>query len=817
MPANIHSPATPRRLVALAAAALLGAQLPAPAMAQTPPLPQAPAAGAVYELPAQALDQALSQLARQAGLQLLVRNELVKGRQAPALAPIRDLAAALQILLRGSGLRGRVEGSTLLVEKAPAESSSAETVLPVVRVTAAQVTETATGPVQGYVAKRSATATKTDTPIIETPQSISVVTRDQMDAQGVQQVSDTLRYSAGVVAEANGPDPRGEVFRIRGFDGGGASNIYLNGLRASGFENQGGIVLDPYGLERVELLRGPASVLYGQAGVGGLVNAVSKRPTDMPLHELQAQVGSYGRKQLAADFGGPLSDDGVWSYRLTGFVRDSDTQFDHISNDRVFIAPALTWRPNENTSLTLLSEYSKDKTGGSYLAWPRVGTLEDNPNGKIASRRYLGEPDFDKFSQERTSIGYAFEHAFDDALTFRQNFRHMDLRTDVNMILMSGLNADQRTVSRIAYQDVERVQNTLIDNQLQVKLAQGWVQHTALLGLDQQWLRNRVTASYGSVADLDVYAPIYGASPTGLSVGDDLRNVRTQTGVYLQDQIKIDGVWVATLGGRHDWTKADTTDYLNGGEVTQQKDSATTYRAGLVYLAPNGWAPYVSYAESFAPVMGRDFAAQAFKPETGKQYEAGVRYQPANGKVSLTASVFDSTRQNVTTSDPEHVNAQIQRGEVRSRGLELEAKAKLRNGLNVLASYAYTRARITQSNDGVLGNTPGAVPTHIASAWLDYAVPADLLPGLRLGLGARYLSATYGDDANTVRVPAYTLFDAALNYDFSVLGGQWKGWKLAVNVSNLFDKQYIATCGYYGDGCKFGYRRSATASLTHSW
>ncbi len=779
-----------------------------------------------YRINAGSLEQALSEFASASGVSITLPPALVDGKTSGGLNGSYTIQQGLDTLLSGTGLQAveTVKGVFSLQKTIPISKGQSEVqTLKEVQVVAPieRETEVATGPVRGYIAKRSATGTKTDTAIIETPQSIAVVTRDQMNAQNVQSVSDALRYTAGVYAEANGPDPRADNIVIRGFDANGRDQ-YRDGLRSYAFNNQGGSVIEPYGLERIEVLRGPSSILYGQGGPGGLVNLVSKKPTDVPIHELQAQIGSFDRKQVAADFGGLLTDDGVWSYRLTGLWRDSDSQIDRVTDDRVFIAPAITWRPSEATSLTILTDYQKNERGQGYQALPKVGTLDSNPNGSIPTHRFIGEPGVDKFNQERYALGYLFEHAFNEHVLFRQNLRYQHMRTNAFSVYLRDLQADNRTIRRFGGGSKEDVDNLTVDNHAQFKWQSGILAHTALIGLDHQKMRSDVEGTFAAFSDMDVYNPVYGVAIPTTSVNNDVTRRLRQTGAYIQDQIKIDQKWVLTLGGRRDWARTSTDDHLSPADSNAQNDQASTWRAGLVYLTDSGWAPYASYTESFTPVIGTSSPARGskpFEPETGKQYEVGVRFQPEGQRSMLTFSLFDLTRQNLTTADLQDAtgNFNIQRGEVRARGFEAEAKTQLDNGLDLIASFTHTVMDITKSNDGVQGNTPNNIPKHAAALWANYQLPATWLAGLNLGGGIRYVGVRYGADDNDYKLPAYTLVDASLRYDMALLGQQWKGWQVAVNASNLFDKEYVATCGYFGDGCKWGYRRNVMGTLTYRW
>lgn len=780
------------------------------------------AQAADFNIPAQPLDKALNSLAKQSGERILFSTDLTEKISAPEVKGHLSTREALNTLLKNSGLvlQGNATQGYTVIKKSSVQSQTHEDTLPEVAVSAALEKETTTSRVKGYVARRSSTATKTDSAILEAPQSVSVVTRDQMSMQAVQSVGEALRYSAGIVAEANGPDPRADTIGMRGFSIG--RDQFRDGLRNYAFNNQGGTVVEPFGLERVEVLRGPSSILYGQGAPGGLINLVSKRPTDAPLHEVGILLGQYDRKQGHLDMSDLLTDDGVWSYRFAGLVQDSDTQIDHVKDDRIYIAPSLTWRPSDFTTLTLLTDYQKNDRGQGYQAWPRIGTLVNSPYGKVSSSRFLGEPGLDKYEQERYSLGYQFEHIFNDTFTFRQNLRYQRMTTDAISTYLRALQADQRTISRETGGNEEEVDNLVVDSHLQAKWAHGAFEHTVLAGVDSQRLNNEQRRTFALAGTLDIYAPVYGVTAINPVESANIEQRQRQTGAYLQDQIKYDGKWVATVGGRKDWTRMETDNLRTPSASSSQKDEAETWRTGLVYLAENGLAPYASYTESFLPVIGTSFGGAAFKPETGQQYELGLRYQPKGSQSLFSVALFDLRRQNVTTLDIQNPTFQIQQGEVRSRGVELEMKTQF-DAWSLIGSYAYTDPEITKSNNrdaqGVdfQGKDPNHVARNTAALWADYRLPSTLIEGMTIGGGVRYIGSRYGDDANTIKLPSYTLVDLALRYELVGLGQDLKRWQLALNASNLFDKEYVATCGYYGDGCRWGFRRNVMANLTYRW
>ena len=680
--------------------------------------------------------------------------------------------------------------------------------------------QTSTGPVQGYVATQSASATKTDTPLIETPQSVTVVTRDQMDDRAVRNVEEALAYVPGLATGFSGNDTRFDSFRLRGFDA--RPSQFLDGLRL--LRQFGPTSIEQDGLERIEVIRGPNSVLYGQTPPGGMINMIRKRPTERPFGEVNLQAGSYDRYQGSFDLGGPLTQDGQFLYRLTGLVRQSGTQVDHVDDDRYFIAPAITWRPGADTTLTLLGRFQYDQ-GGSPIGLPAVGTLLPNRNGTIKRNWFAGEPGFNNSDITTTSIGWNLEHRFDDVWSVRQNARYMHNRVAYETMYVSGLSADQRRLTRGSLLQRESSDTVNLDNSVEARFDTGALRHTVLAGYDFRQYWGHYQASFGqtgTVPSLDIFTRNYGAAVPDPRLGTGAKTDRNddygQHGIYLQDQVRLDRLLI-TGGLRQDWSTTSQTSRRNGVR-TRSNDDALTGRIAVMYLFDFGLSPYASYTTSFDPVIGATAAqrgATPFKPTEGEQYELGVKYQPPGRNSFVTAAVFELTQTNVTTRDPVYTSSQIQTGEVRSRGVELEAVASLAEGLDLTASYTYLDAEITRSNTLITGTTrttkgnrPGLVPAHTANLWMKYRFDRDSkLAGLGLGGGVRYIGNLYGEDANQYLSPSVTLFDASVSYDL----GQYR---LSVNASNLFDKEYVSSCTgtYY---CYWGNGRTVIGNLAYRW
>ncbi|WP_264193267.1 TonB-dependent siderophore receptor [Methylobacillus gramineus] len=597
--------------------------------------------------------------------------------------------------------------------------------------------------------------------------------------------------------------PGFDIGSIRGFDP-STTGMYRDGLREfNGLWSR--LSTDINMVERVEILKGPSSVLYGQSEPAGVINKVSKRPIDTPIHQVEIQAGNYNRYQGSIDLGGPLDSDGKVLYRLVGMVRDSETQYkydqDHRSQDnRELLAPSITFKPSEKTSLTLQAEYLHAKTGVSA----QVGTANR------VSKIMIGDYSYDKNERKQYSIGYLFEHQLSPTWTFRQNFRSS--KVDFQYARMGDDSLNGSLLSRSKSYIDEQLNGIALDNQAQAKFNTGALSHTLLMGIDFQ--RSAYTLSDGDAVDaadtLDIGNPVYGryiARPAYTSINS---SAIRQSGIYLQDQVKVGDHWVFTLGGRRDWAKIDRSNKLTGVKGDEQKDQASTYRLGLAYVFDNGFAPYASYAESFNPSAGVDGNGKTFKPTTGKQYEAGVRYMPANSQSLFTFSVFEITQQNVVTYSN---TGAFQTGEIRSRGAELEIKTALSDNMNLITALTYNDVEVTKTGGigiGSKGDSPVYVPREGASAWLDYNISTGPLAGLGIGGGVRYTGESNGGNpwGESYTNRSYTQFDAMLNYRYQTQ------WRFSLNANNILDKEYTV-CGW--GSCTMGYARSVIASAQYNF
>ncbi|WP_313624278.1 TonB-dependent siderophore receptor [Achromobacter sp.] len=791
--------------------------------AQAPP---AAAALTRFDIPAGPLGPALTAFAGAARINLSFDPALTEGRATAGLQGAWPVDEGLARLLAGTPLAARRDGANVYTLRLLPTAATA--LLPAVRVEGAG--ESAYGPVAGIVALRSATGTKTDTPILEIPQTVNVVTRDEFASRGARSVVEALAYTPGVYAPGGSTDLRYDNIYLRG--GFGARNN-LDGARLPfGSYSFGMLQIEPYGLERIEVLKGPSSVLYGQNNPGGLINMVSKLPTATPRREVELQTGSYGRAQAAMDLSGPVDEAGVWSYRLVALARDAAQSSRYTEDDRTFVAPALTWRPSAATSLSLLGFYQDDHQVPLYGNLPAAGTLYSNPNGRIPRDRFPGEPGWDLYDREQYSAGYLFTHAFNDTWTVKQQLRYSHMRGEARTGVGYLLNpVDMRTWSRTMTRGQGTGATLNVDTQAIARFGTGPVGHEFLVGFDYLDMRDtyKFANVIAGVPSLDLFDPVYGRPRPGLQdliPRIDARQDTEQTGVYAQDQISY-GRWLLTLGGRYDMARSTTRNLLTAGKVSQN-DSAFTGRAGLTYLMDNGLAPYVAYSTSFAPTGGTDFESNPFRPTEGRQIEAGLKYQPPGSDSLVTLSAYQLTQDNVLTSDTtpnRPPGFQTQTGQIRARGIELEGKANLARGWDLIASYAYVDAVVTRSaNTDIVNGVPESrqgkkqyyAPAHQAAAWLGYKVQGGPLQRLGLGAGVRYIGADWGDPANTLRIPAVTLVDAALTYDFGQMQPAMRGLTLALNASNLFDRTYVGTC-VTATACTYGAGRLVLATMKYAW
>lgn len=664
--------------------------------------------------------------------------------------------------------------------------------------------ETATSPIQGYLATVSGTGTKTDTPLNQTAQSVSVVGAEQVRDQGVTSVQESLRYVPGVFAEPGGVDSRGDYAKVRGQD----PNIYLDGTRVSNRNLFNEWRVDPYMLERIEVYRGPTSVLYGDTSSAGLINLISKRPRAEAHNEVGVAFDNFGRKQIQMDSTGKLTKDGEWLYRFVGLFRDSGTQVDFVPDNRTFLSPSITWRPTQQTSWTVLGTYQKDRTGTTNGFLPREGTLLPSINGYIPRNRFTGDPASDIYQTETGAISSLFEHEFNNSVKFTQNLRYAHSDGVYRSAYVNSFSANpyidpsRSLLNRFSTQQEASKDSFTIDNNVQVKALTGALQHKVLVGVEYRNI-SEVTKSgtLSNVAPINIFAPTdYSVPVPALTLVSPLTR-HTQTGIYAQDQMRL-GPWLATLGIRHDLASTRRT-------VADNSDrSATTGRASVMYETSFGFNPYASWAQSFNPLYfsplfgGSSCYEGPCKDMRGETYEVGFKYNPTSA-LAINGAIYETVEKNRTAASPDPTKSS-QIGQVRIRGLEIEAIGKITPDFDLIGSYSYIHAKVESGFNA--GKSLENVPANQASLWGKYRLGVFGLRDVTVGAGVRYIGKAY-EETNTYTIPDYALFDMMIAYDPGP-------YRLQINANNISDERYISACYSRGD-CYYGIGRTVLGTATY--
>jgi iron complex outermembrane receptor protein len=645
------------------------------------------------------------------------------------------------------------------------------------------------------VPERAVSALKTDTPLVETPRSVAVITRKEMEQRGAADMIQATRYSSGITTGGFGYDPRFDQITIRGIET-TMGGDFRDGLRQP-VMTYGAFTTEIYTLDRIEVLKGPVSVMYGAASAAGIVDRITKLPQEEAHHEVELQYGTIGRKQAAFDFGGPVGESDDMFYRVVGLVREGETNYD-IADDRYLIQPSFTFKPDDSTKLTVYGLAQKTETDSSVWTFKNDGEIYR-----------VSDPDYDYQRIRQYQLGYQFEHEFDNGLTFRQNARVSDLHLKaryVDRTTMFSAPADPWGTAAVT----DEMRAYQIDNQLQAKFDTGVVSHTFLAGLDYTGVNSDFADGYGSTLPGDI-----GSAPSPALTGFTSNDLR-QTGVYAQEQAEI-GNWRFVGGLRYDWLDQQTADKV-AGTGAEKNEGALSGQVGLLYLFDNGLAPYVSYGTSFVPSTERSASLGVLDPTKGRQIEAGLKYQPEGENFSLSSAVYRL----VETGKPQYAGAAgpvyiyENSGENTFTGFEIEGRKAFDNGISLIGAYTYAHGEITGNLDGsIVGNTPTTTPRHVASLWVNYDAPEDMaIGGFSIGGGVRATGKSFTDDYNTAKNAGVVYFDASIAYDFGVKSPDLKGLSLSVSATNLANlEEQVCNGGY----CYFGQGRTVLGSLKYKW
>ena len=652
-------------------------------------------------------------------------------------------------------------------------------------------------------------ATKLATPDIETPQSVSIVTREQFEEQGATSVRQAVSYTPGVYSNQIGASNRFDYIVLRGFSDGSLDNVYLDGLKMMGDTNShSSLVVDPWFLEDIEVVRGPASVLYGRSSPGGIVALTSRKPSFDAGGEVKLFAGNNNQRGAAFDVTGALDDNDRVAARLSGMTRYADSQFGPLKEERYALMPSLTWRITDQTRLDLMAYLHRDPEGGSHSGLPYGGTVVPHYGQKISNTFYEGEDDYDKYDRRENMVGYNIEHMFDSGWSVRQKLRYLHTDVELNQVYAAGW-LNETELNRGYSGSDEKMSAITLDNQLDGSFDTWQVNHRLLVGIDYQNRSNNTTGYYGAFPPIDAFNPVYGAKPDYIDMYAREKHKLRQTGYYLQDQMSWDR-WRITLGGRYDQVSVSNIDKIKNTRSDLDKNNFST-RAALLYLFDNGFAPYVSYSTAFTPTSFADENGNLLDPMKGKQWEAGLKYEPEGLNSQFSASVFRINQTNIATKE-EPTDPYRSIGEIESEGVELEAISQLTDSFRLQAAYTYTDIRYKKSSPEEQGKRAVYAPRNQASAWLSYDVKSGPLDGLTLGSGVRYVNGITSDRLNTHTLPSYTLVDMVIGYDLTNIG--IKGLSAQLNVNNLTDKRYVAACNSLSY-CYFGAERSIVGSV--SW
>ncbi len=770
-----------------------------------------------FDIPSGPLGRVLNEFSRQAGVYLVGSHELAQNHQSDGLRGRHSIQQGLEHLLRGTGLQAVRQGASGYVLQ-PGSAVDVVQLQPM-SVIGAEVQDANGQSDAGYRAIQSATASKTNTSVLEIPRSISVVTRRRMDDQKSQTLTEVLGYVPGIFAPpfAAGDGQAGDLFFIRGFN----ATDYGYGLLRDGLRVQGNrydTTSEPFGLERAEVFRGPTSILYGENAPGGVVNLVSKRPTVDSRGEVQLSYGTHNRRQLGVDVSGPLNEGGSVLGRMVVLGRKSDTQVDHQPDDRLYLAPSLTLNFDDANALTLLGTYQRDRTL-IELGYPAAGTLLRHPNGKIDPSTLLGNPDWDDFERETWTLGYEYSHRFNESWQFRQNSRYMQSRIDRREMWPGNLdNAGFGTnVINTAYDRENRSIAYSLDNQVEGNFKLAEVDNTLLVGasLDRTSFNQNWNAGFGGI--VNVFDPVYTGSPvTSTAVQNALLEQRLY-GLYTQLQSRIDN-WVYLLGGRYDRVNSsyrNKAGTLNAPADLDYWDGQFTWQAGLMYQFDNGVSPYLSYSTAYNPTQQVSSTSGPLDPTTSEQYEAGVKYEPKGWNTTVSASIYDLRKKDDSLYDSV-VGDYRNIGRSRAKGVELEVSSDLTDNFNLSSAYTYTDSRITKDAPGSLleDRQITGVPRNQASIWATYRFLDGGLKGLRIGGGVRHFDSTFAYTSpalyGKLDTGDVTLVDAALGYAIN------EQWSAELNARNVLDKEYVAGCNNAGR-CYWGEERTLLATLTYDW
>ncbi|MFT8778374.1 MAG: TonB-dependent siderophore receptor, partial [Gluconacetobacter liquefaciens] len=806
-----------------------------------------------FAIPASPLPVAIARIGGISGARIAYAFPLPANATSQPVSGTLTTAAALRQALAGTGIgiAAGPDGALLLTP-----STHSTITLGPVRVGGQSTRQNPTGPGIGYVAETTMAGTKTDTPLTEIPNSIYVITKQQMVDQQPQNVQEALRYTPGIYAESWGTYSQGSAQTNTILQRGFGTSQFVDGLMSESFSAG-----ETAFLERIEAINGPASVMYGQTTPGGMIAMSLKKPTDTPLHQASLGFGSWSRYEATVDVSDKVTRSGNVRYRIAAIGTTQGTQTRYVDYHRVGVLPSITWDIDHDTSLSLIGSYLYTPGSGANTSQqPPYATLLPGAYGRLPRSRFLGDRNWNENANRDAMFEYQFHHRFNRFIAFDQVFRFEQSQWNYERMNYAGM-LNQTTALRLPSSTKETNDTVGLDSRVHGNFDIGQLSNIWVVGSDFRQYSNHFhqifdrssgfngLPGFNGFSTINIYDPQSNYIPCvdvhNPTCRDQVYNGNTsyfQEGVYFQDQIKWKGLSIL-LGGRQDWVNyhggTTTTSNINATSTATtsysadlpRPQSAFTWRAGLVYAFDFGLSPYFSYSTSFIPQTGNNWQGNAFPPLTGRQYEAGLKYKVPHRDILITGAAYHIDENHYLITDPVHTDFSADAGRVTSEGFELAANANITRDLRAIASYSFTKATFTRTNliatesfpDGSSGADVAekgkyvpTVPRNMFSFFLDYTPPYRPLRGFGLNGGLRYIGSTYNSAANSYKVPAYLLFDIGAHYDLGAATPILRGLKAQLAVSNLTNKYYITSCtGAYS--CYIGQGRRLYGNLTYSW
>ena len=706
--------------------------------------------------------------------------DLPEGEAFEQFAPAEGIALVSMTNLPGDRVQISITGTD-----APPQaqiSADAGTLVLIVLPGVAQADEAADEAIQivvtgeaededAYFVPNAPSTLRTDVDIRDTPSSVTVIPQQVIEDQGATNIRDIVRNAAGVNF-SDSFSGRNERFTLRGFE----AEEFRNGFREGLGTSAPGAELA--NIERVEVLRGPASVLFGQAEPSGIINFVTKQPLLEPFYELAFTMGSFDFTRPTLDFTGPLTADGSLAYRLNAAYESAGSFRDGVDTERYFIAPTLSWEISDDTELTLEFSYFDD----TRPVDAGLVVLSDDEIADIPFDTFLGDPDA-RLDLEATNTELRLDHRFNDSLSLRSRLRYATYSETGPRVQIVGGSEDDRNFPLLEsisdfYRDTFTVQSDLI-----AEFNTGDIEHTLLFGLEYSNLFLDDSNEQRS-GIIDIFNPSDFTLIGELEPGFDAESVTNSLGIYLQNQIAIFDNLQLVVGGRFDTFDTEFTDVPTDEIIAETDGEAFSPRVGIVYRPVEPISLYASYTRSFTPVTGRSSNDELFDPERGTGFEVGVKTEIIPDRLFSTLAFYDTTLSNVLTADLNNPGFAIQTGEVRSQGIELDIQGEILPGWNIFAGYAYTDAEVTEDNLIPVGNRPPNVPEHSFNFWTNYTLQEGDLAGLGFGVGVFYVGKRAGDLANSFFIDGYTRVDAAISYER-------ENYRFGLNLQNLSDAEFI--------------------------